>query len=111
MLETELSSAPFLTLQGFPVYFLAFTLLIDAVAAKRGKERKMTQLDETYERVEGFCNTCKHYDSTAFGKANYGHCRRYPPIAIEKHANDLPRGIWPVVGYDDMCGEHASEEP
>lgn len=78
--------------------------------SKGGILQKMAHLDETYDRIEGCCNACKHYDSTAFGKANYGHCRRYPPIAIERHANDLPRGVWPVVGYDDTCGEYAKKQ-
>ena len=67
----------------------------------------MADLDETYAAIEGRCNSCRHYDRTAFGGANYGHCRRYPPVAVEKQANGLPRGVWPVVGYDDSCGEYA----
>ena len=66
----------------------------------------MTDLDETYDPIEGRCNSCRHYDPTAFGRANYGHCRRFPPVAVEKQANGLPRGVWPVVGYDDTCGEY-----
>ncbi len=66
----------------------------------------MAELDETYDPIESRCNSCRHYDPTAFGEANYGHCRRYPPVAVEKQANGLPRGVWPVVGYDDSCGEY-----
>ena len=51
----------------------------------------MAAPDETYEPVEGCCNACRHYDPTAFGKANYGHCRRYPPVAVET-SGGLPRG-------------------
>ena len=46
-------------------------------------------------------------DRTAFGRANYGHCRRWPPVTVEIQATGLPRGTWPVVGYDDWCGEYA----
>ncbi len=66
----------------------------------------MAVADEIYDPIEGCCNSCRHYDRTAFGTANYGHCRRYPPIAIETQPGGLPRGIWPVVGYDDSCGEY-----
>ena len=66
----------------------------------------MATLDETYDPIEGSCNSCRFYDATAFGGANYGHCRRYPPVAVEKQAGGLPRGVWPVVGYDDSCGEY-----
>ena len=66
----------------------------------------MAVADETYAPIEGCCNACRHYDRTAFGTANYGHCRRYPPIAIETQPGGLPRGLWPVVGYDDSCGEY-----
>ncbi len=61
--------------------------------------------DETYDPIEGCCNACRHYDPTAFGGANYGHCRRYPPVAVET-SGGLKRGVWPVVGYDDSCGEY-----
>ena len=70
----------------------------------------MSYLDETYDRIDGCCNACRHYDTTAFGAANYGHCRRYPPVEVERQANGLPRGIWPVVGYDDWCGEYAKPD-
>ena len=70
----------------------------------------MSHLDETYEPIAGCCSACRHYDTTAFGTANYGECRRYPPVAIERHANGLPRGVWPVVGYDETCGEYAAKE-
>jgi hypothetical protein len=66
----------------------------------------MTDPGETCAPIAGCCNSCRHYDA-AFGAANYGNCRRWPPIAVERHANGLPRGVWPVVGYDDRCGEHA----
>ena len=66
----------------------------------------MADLDETYDPIGGGCNSCRFYDATAFGKANYGHCRRYPPIGVERQTGGLPRGIWPVVGYDDSCGEY-----
>lgn len=65
----------------------------------------MAHLDEVYEKIPGRCNSCAHYDSDSFGKVNYGNCRRFPPITVEKQKNGLPRGIWPVVGYDDFCGE------
>ena len=67
----------------------------------------MTDLDETYAPIAGCCNACRHYDRTAFGAANYGHCRRFPPATVEIQATGLPRGTWPVVGYDDWCGEYA----
>ena len=63
--------------------------------------------DEVYARQEGCCNACRHYDSEPFGAVNYGFCRRFPPIEIDRQANGLPRGIWPVVGYDDTCGEYS----
>ena len=65
----------------------------------------MAAPDETYDPIQGRCNSCRHYDPTAFGGANYGHCRRYPPAAVETRGG-LPRGVWPVVGYDDSCGEY-----
>ena len=70
----------------------------------------MTDRDETYDRIAGCCNACRHYDTTAFGAANYGHCRRLPPVMVERQATGLPRGVWPVVGYDDRCGEYAEAD-
>lgn len=67
----------------------------------------MTDLDETYDAIAGCCNACRFFDRTAFGRANYGHCRRWPPVSVEQQATGLPRGVWPVVGYDDWCGEYA----
>ena len=50
----------------------------------------MAVADEIYDPIDGCCNSCRHYDRTAFGTANYGHCRRYPPIAIETQPRPPP---------------------
>lgn len=63
-------------------------------------------MNEVYEKITGHCNSCKFYDTASFGPVNYGQCRFYPPSSIEKIGDNLPRGIWPVVGYDDYCGKH-----
>ena len=62
-------------------------------------------MDEIYEPIAGCCNACKYYDSEPFGKVNYGNCRFFPPVNIQRRTGELPRGIWPVVGYDDYCGK------
>jgi hypothetical protein len=66
--------------------------------------------DEVYERIEGCCSACRFYDRTAFGNVNYAECRRYPPTMVNEQVNGIPRAVWPVVGYDDFCGEYAAEE-
>ena len=68
----------------------------------------MAALDEVYERIPGRCNSCRHYDASPFGRVNYGFCRRWPPMTVDLAQPGLPKGIWPVVAYDDLCGEHAS---
>ncbi|MFL2669068.1 MAG: hypothetical protein ACJ0HT_05775 [Alphaproteobacteria bacterium] len=60
---------------------------------------------DLYEKIIGRCNSCRHYDSEPFGAVNYGQCRYYPPQTIDKQPEGLPRGIWPVVGYDDYCSK------
>ena len=62
-------------------------------------------MSEIYAPIPRHCNSCCHYDNQAFGPVNYGHCRYYPPLNIDKQSEGLPRGIWPVVGYDDYCSK------
>ena len=64
----------------------------------------------SYDKIPGRCNSCRYYDREDLGDVNYAYCRRHPPIAIKEHENGLPRGVWPVVGYDDFCAEYKSEE-
>ncbi len=61
-------------------------------------------MSEVYETIPGCCNACRHYDTEVFGEVNYGQCRYFPPLNIQQKAEGLPRGIWPIVGYDDYCG-------
>ncbi len=60
-------------------------------------------MNEVYEKISGRCNACQHYDVKPFGKVNYGQCRYFPPLNIEQKPEGLPRGVWPIVGYDDYC--------
>ncbi len=49
------------------------------------------------------CIYC-HEDETFAGNAvdaPWNACRRYPPIYISDN-----KSAWPVVAYDDWCGEH-----
>ncbi len=62
-------------------------------------------MPDLYKKIIGRCISCRHYDSEPFDAVNYGQCRYYPPINIDKQSEGLPRGIWPVVGYDDYCGK------
>ena len=64
------------------------------------------KLVEVYETIAGHCNACRHYDSEPFGEVNYGQCRYFPPLNFKKHEDGLPRGVWPIVGYDDFCGKY-----
>ena len=52
------------------------------------------------------CGNCRFHHSI-----NIPHCRRYPPTLQEpiKRADNRfdSRSSWPVIGAENVCGEHA----
>ncbi len=62
-------------------------------------------MNDVYNPIPKHCNACRYYDNEPFGPVNYGQCRFYPPMNIEKISEGIPKGIWPIVGYDDFCGK------
>lgn len=57
------------------------------------------------------CATCVFFSPPPFqsafaGMNTKGQCRRHAPIF--ERTDKGPRTIWPLVGDDQFCGEHAS---
>ena len=46
------------------------------------------------------CIRCVFYKQNDEIDAYNGHCRRYPPIGLNR--------VWPRVSHDDWCGEYRS---
>jgi len=55
------------------------------------------------------CSNCEHFYETNGVRANYPHCRRYPPIHIGPERKNIgyPR-TWPEEHH---CGEYKKRKP
>lgn len=49
------------------------------------------------------CETCRFFELFT-EHSDEGFCHRYPPP--RQHPGDTERGIFPIVGNGDWCGEH-----
>lgn len=55
------------------------------------------------------CADCRYID-TRSSPRDLGHCRRNAPrshlVSADVETEDLRvRGVWPLVSYDDWCGQ------
>ena len=60
-------------------------------------------------REEKWCRTCKHYEmSVDRVQDEFGTCHRNAPTPLmskEEHPRDLVFTHWPLVRFNDHCGE------
>lgn len=51
------------------------------------------------------CRHCRWWRDGYSSWDNSGECRRYPPIATERHSRGGDRAAFPRVTASDWCGE------